>query len=201
MVKGCIVQKCNAQWVACMGNATCGSAINCGFGCGATDAACAAACDKTMRATPAALALADALAACVPICTAPVCGDGVCAADESVATCPADCGNTADATSLDSDAGPDVQVPQVCGDGKCAGAETAQLCHFDCDPKVANKIICLNDSCATEMAAADPAGVETFLKCQGDATCLAKAYKLIKGFFVTLQAVYECGDQKGCWAK
>lgn len=47
-----------------------------------------------------------------------VCGDGVCAPDESSASCPADCG----------------PPPSVCGDGVCAADEDEIGCPEDCAP-------------------------------------------------------------------
>lgn len=45
-----------------------------------------------------------------------VCGDNVCAATETCAQCPADCG----------------ACPEVCGDGSCTASESCESCEADC---------------------------------------------------------------------
>jgi hypothetical protein len=56
------------------------------------------------------------------------CGDGACMGAESLANCPADCGQT----TLPTLAPPTLPASARCGDGKCRGNESAANCLADC---------------------------------------------------------------------
>ena len=69
----------------------------------------------------------------------PGCGDGVCSATETCATCSVDCGlcktcgdHVCQPTESCSSCPEDCGVCTTCGDGFCNGAETCETCAPDC---------------------------------------------------------------------
>lgn len=80
---------------------------------------------------------------------APGCGDGICSASETCATCRADCGKCT-----------------VCGDSQCNGAETAETCALDCNP------MCGDGVCSDQEDCPDDCGVASKdSTCNGDGVC------------------------------
>lgn len=94
-------------------DATVDAAIDAGPGCtpDCTDRVCGSdGCGGACGACPPE-AICDPAGQCVARPSA--CGDDICSADETCATCAVDCGN-------------------CCGDGQCAGDETCARCAMDC---------------------------------------------------------------------
>ena len=116
----CMQTQCAPLIASCMANANCGQLVNCAKMC--PEQACADGCSEKVTFDEALLALLLPLDACGKekgcIEDAPVssCGDGDCDADETLASCPADCKAT----------GP------VCGNGTCEAGESTETCSQDC---------------------------------------------------------------------
>jgi hypothetical protein len=81
------------------------------------------------------------------------CGDGVCDADESCATCPADCRCTD---------GPRDGSNGFCGDGVCNGDESCTTCPSDCRCPDGPTAFCGDGLCN---------GAENCLSCPSDCRC------------------------------
>ena len=69
------------------------------------------------------------------------CGDGVCTAGESVASCPADCDRCGDHTCDPEETAASCDVDCGCGNGVCNGSETNATCPGDCALPAAVRVI------------------------------------------------------------
>ena len=160
--------------------------------------------------------------------TAPgTCGDGVCGAGESSATCPKDChpvpgsckgacggadptgtcrcvpGCEAEATCC-----PDYQAVcggDGCGDGQCAPGETEASCPADCKPSPGSWPPCVASSCEgpVDHCEAMPGCAEAalcLLKCGDDNACGAVCTgPLSPEVTETARAVRRCAREAGCF--
>ena len=117
----CLQAKCPAATASCTSNQVCygvlGEAAKCLSTC-AGRADCLDWCKSSVAKTALAVPVVDCgFDACLGAGAAAICGDGACAAPESKAACPADCGG-----------------PPTCGDGACTAPESMAGCPADCKP-------------------------------------------------------------------
>ncbi len=198
----CPMQSCNATWAACGQAPDCVTAVNCMYNCG-NDQTCQKNC--TTKLLPATTPIFNGLASCISSkCSASTtCGNGMCEAGESNATCPQDCpgsvcGNgICEAGESPSTCPPDCGVK--CGNGICEPGETTTSCPIDCGGGTCGDGICSGTetpiTCPKDCSSTGPCtGLPDGSTCTDSNPCTADT--CLGGMCVS--KVLSCDDGNSC---
>ena len=187
----CISKQCVDRYNECLKDAICKSVVVCAESC--SDQACVEKCAGTgsgggFNLMVQRLMYCATVQKCIGDTPVPTCGDGLCDAGESPASCPADC---------------KVGPGPICGNNICEPGEGVNSCPQDCGGTGEGPIECAAKKCPKEFqqCTAQP-GCNKLIGCMKDCKsddCFEKCVEGAgEGALMAFSPLASCAQQAGC---
>jgi hypothetical protein len=180
----CGMSKCAGPWGACGQNVDCVKAVDCTYLCG-TDSACKQSCQNAVPSPSKSLVSATLNCLAANCSSTATCGNGICEAGESSASCPPDCKSS------------------ICGNGICEAGESSASCPMDCgssDPcaTLPNGATCTDGNACTAESCQNGKCQPMPMSCDDGNACTMDACSPAAGCMHMVNDGMACEDGNGC---